>query len=119
MPTSVEALNTFGERLVSFLNRPEIVKAGDLMAVTAAEHPSLAAAFYAAGPEAVAALVVKFLRSLEARGLISVGEVDLADPAPNPLDIFMFYSHPAIPDRVRFALSYDPWSQGGQSEFVK
>jgi TetR/AcrR family transcriptional repressor of mexJK operon len=78
LPTSVEALNAFGERLVSFLNRPEIVKAGDLMSVTAAEHPGLAAAFYAAGPEAVATMVVKFLRSLDARGLISIGDVDLA-----------------------------------------
>jgi Zn-dependent protease with chaperone function len=48
-----------------------------------------------------------------------LGEVDLADPDPNPLDIFMFYSHPAIPDRVRFALTYDPWSKGEQPEFVK
>lgn len=48
-----------------------------------------------------------------------LGEVDLADPDPNALDIFMFYSHPAIPDRVRFALTYDPWSKGEQPEFVK
>jgi STE24 endopeptidase len=48
-----------------------------------------------------------------------LGEVDLADPDPDPLDIFMFYSHPAIPDRVRFALTYDPWSKGEQPEFVK
>jgi STE24 endopeptidase len=48
-----------------------------------------------------------------------LGEVDLADPDPNPLDIFMFYSHPAIPDRVRFALTYDAWSRGEQPEFVK
>src|SRR6202041_3541859 len=48
-----------------------------------------------------------------------LGEVDLADPDPNPLNIFMFYSHPAIPDRVRFALTYDPWSKGEQPEFVK
>ena len=48
-----------------------------------------------------------------------LGEVDLADPDPNPLNIFMFYSHPAIPDRVRFALAYDPWSKGEEPEFVK
>src|SRR5579862_3313026 len=78
LPTSLEALNAFGERLVSFLNRPEIVKAGDLMAIAAAEHPALAAAFYAAGPEAVSAMVVKFLESLDTRGLISVSEAELA-----------------------------------------
>jgi len=48
-----------------------------------------------------------------------LGEVDLSDPAPNPVDVFLFYSHPPIPDRVRFALTYDPWNQGRQPEFVK
>ncbi|MGA8144414.1 MAG: M48 family metallopeptidase [Candidatus Acidiferrales bacterium] len=48
-----------------------------------------------------------------------LGEVDLADPGPNPVDIFLFYDHPAIPDRVRYALTYDPWAKGGQPEFVK
>jgi STE24 endopeptidase len=48
-----------------------------------------------------------------------LGEVDLADPDPDALNIFMFYSHPAIPDRVRFALTYDPWSKGQQPEFAK
>jgi Zn-dependent protease with chaperone function len=48
-----------------------------------------------------------------------LGEVDLADPNPNPVDIFLFYDHPAIPDRVRYSLSYDPWSKGEQPEFVK
>jgi STE24 endopeptidase len=48
-----------------------------------------------------------------------LGEVDLADPEPNPLEVFLYYSHPAIPDRVQFSLTYDPWSKGGQGEFVK
>ena len=48
-----------------------------------------------------------------------LGEVDLSDPAPNPLDVLMFYSHPPIADRVRFALTYDPWANGGTGEFVK
>ena len=47
-----------------------------------------------------------------------LGEVDLSDPEPNRLDIFLFYSHPAIPNRIRFALTYDPWSNGGSGEFV-
>ena len=47
-----------------------------------------------------------------------LGEVDLADPDPNPVDLFLFYSHPSIPDRIRFALTYDPWSKGGHGEFV-
>jgi STE24 endopeptidase len=48
-----------------------------------------------------------------------LGEVDLSNPEPNPVDVLMFYSHPAIPDRIRFALTYDPWSKGEQPEFVK
>jgi STE24 endopeptidase len=48
-----------------------------------------------------------------------LGEVDLSDPNPNPVDVFLFYDHPAIPDRVRFCLTYDPWSNGGHGEFVK
>jgi STE24 endopeptidase len=47
-----------------------------------------------------------------------LGDVDLADPEPNWLDVFLFYSHPPIPDRIRFALTYDPWSNGKRGEFL-
>ncbi len=48
-----------------------------------------------------------------------LGDVDLADPDPSPLRIFLFYDHPAIPDRIKYSLSYDPWRTGEQPEFVK
>jgi STE24 endopeptidase len=48
-----------------------------------------------------------------------LGEVDLSDPTPSPITVFMFYSHPPIPDRIRFSLTYDPWDKGEQPEFVK
>ena len=48
-----------------------------------------------------------------------LGEVDLSDPAPSPVTVFMFYSHPTIPERIRFSLTYDPWDKGEQPEFVK
>jgi Zn-dependent protease with chaperone function len=48
-----------------------------------------------------------------------LGEVNLATPQPNPVFVFFFYDHPPIADRVRFAIDYDPWSQGRQPEFVK
>jgi Zn-dependent protease with chaperone function len=48
-----------------------------------------------------------------------LGEVDLSDPEPNPIDVFLFYSHPRIPDRIRFALTYNPWANGGSGQFVK
>jgi STE24 endopeptidase len=48
-----------------------------------------------------------------------LGDVDLADPDPNPMQILLFYNHPAIPDRIQFCLSYDPWGKGKAGEFVK
>jgi STE24 endopeptidase len=48
-----------------------------------------------------------------------LGEVDLSDPEPNPIDVFLFYSHPPIPDRIQFALTYNPWAEGRSGEFVK
>ena len=48
-----------------------------------------------------------------------LGEVDLSDPTPLPIDVLLFYSHPPIPDRVRYALTYTPWAGGGSGEFVK
>jgi Zn-dependent protease with chaperone function len=47
-----------------------------------------------------------------------LGETDLDDPEPNPVDVFLFYTHPPIPDRIHFALTYDPWANGGTGEFV-
>jgi Zn-dependent protease with chaperone function len=47
-----------------------------------------------------------------------LGEVNLSDPEPSPVQVFLFYSHPSIPDRIRFCLTYDPWSKGGTGEFV-
>src|ERR1700677_3559056 len=48
-----------------------------------------------------------------------LGEVDLSDPEPDPVDVFLFYSHPPIPDRIIFSLTYNPWAHGGTGEFVK
>lgn len=48
-----------------------------------------------------------------------LGKIDLSDPAPNPVHVFMFYTHPTIAQRIHFALTYDPWAAGGRGEFVK
>ena len=48
-----------------------------------------------------------------------LGQVDLSDPDPSPVNVFLFYSHPTISDRVRFSLGYDPWDRGESGEFVK
>ena len=48
-----------------------------------------------------------------------LGEVDLADPDPNPFIEFWLYTHPSQKERIEFELSYDPWSKGEQPQFVK
>jgi TetR/AcrR family transcriptional repressor of mexJK operon len=58
---ALELLSDYGERLVTFLTRPEIIRTARVMAASANEYPELAAAFYAAGPAAVLAQVARFL----------------------------------------------------------
>lgn len=48
-----------------------------------------------------------------------LGEVDLSDPDPNPFIEFWIFNHPPLTERVNFALTYDPWAEGKQPEFVK
>jgi len=47
-----------------------------------------------------------------------LGEVDLEEPNPSTAERFWFYSHPPLDERMRFAQTYDPWSQGRAPEFV-
>ena len=42
-----------------------------------------------------------------------------ADPSPNPVYVLLFYDHPPISDRIRLAVTYDPWSKGESPQFVK
>ena len=53
-----------------------------------------------------------------ARAFQILGEVNLADPQPSPFIVFWLYNHPAIPDRIQFALHYDPWAPGHQPRYV-
>ncbi len=48
-----------------------------------------------------------------------LGEVDLEEPNPSPAVKLWFYNHPPLDERMRFAQTYDPWSQGRAPEFVK
>jgi Zn-dependent protease with chaperone function len=54
-----------------------------------------------------------------ARAFQVLGEVGLSDPDPNPVDVFLFYDHPPVSERVRFCVTYNPWAGGSQGEFVK
>lgn len=50
-------------------------------------------------PDARASMVQSFQR---------LGELWLEDPAPNRFVVFWTYSHPPVPDRLRFAAQYNP-----------
>jgi TetR/AcrR family transcriptional regulator, mexJK operon transcriptional repressor len=78
LKSSIEHLNDFGEQLVAFLTRPEIVKSARMMAESADQYPDLAAAFYAAGPARMLNKVASFLRSLGEHGLLAIGDPELA-----------------------------------------
>ena len=49
----------------------------------------------------------------------TLGEVDLADPAPGSFIKLWLYSHPPLGERLAFAHEYDPWSKGQPTMFVK
>ena len=47
------------------------------------------------------------------------GEKVFTDPDPNPVDVFLFFSHPTLSDRIHLFATYDPWSRGEEPQFVK
>jgi STE24 endopeptidase len=47
------------------------------------------------------------------------GETVLMDPDPNFIQVFLFYQHPPVPDRIRLFVTYDPWSTESEPQFVK
>jgi len=48
-----------------------------------------------------------------------LGEKSYDYPTPNPLLVFWSYSHPSIPERIRFSLQYDPWDAPAGPKYVK
>ena len=48
-----------------------------------------------------------------------LGEVDLEELHPSTAVKSWFYNHPPLDERMRFAETYDPWSQNRAPEFVK
>jgi STE24 endopeptidase len=47
------------------------------------------------------------------------GEQVFVDPHPNPINVFLFFDHPTVTDRVHLCVTYDPWSQGHPPQFVQ
>jgi Zn-dependent protease with chaperone function len=54
----------------------------------------------------------------EVRSLQILGDVDLADPDPNPFIKFWLYTHPPLDERIRFAAAYKPWTEGKPMELL-
>jgi Zn-dependent protease with chaperone function len=53
-----------------------------------------------------------------AQSFQNFGETALADPDPNPIQVFLFYDHPTIASRIHLCVTYDPWSKGESPQFV-
>jgi Zn-dependent protease with chaperone function len=53
-----------------------------------------------------------------ARAGEKLGVIDLANPDPGPFIVFWLYSHPTVEERIEFANSYHPWTEGKPLEFV-
>jgi STE24 endopeptidase len=58
-------------------------------------------------------------REAGAHAFQRLGELSLSYPYPSRLVVFWYYDHPSIPDRVKFAQQYDPWSKGEQPKYLK
>jgi STE24 endopeptidase len=48
-----------------------------------------------------------------------LGEKSLDYPMPNRVLVFWSYSHPPIADRIRFAITYDPWKTAKGPRYVR
>jgi len=70
------------------------------------------------GLEAIHGLVPDSPRA--AAGAFQIlGETNLSDPNPSPFIRFWLYTHPPLPERLRFAAEYDPWGKGESPRYVK
>jgi Zn-dependent protease with chaperone function len=54
-----------------------------------------------------------------ARGFQKFGETVFEDPEPNRVRVFLFYDHPPVADRIHLFVTYDPWSKGEATKFVR
>jgi STE24 endopeptidase len=48
-----------------------------------------------------------------------LGERSYDYPTPDRILVFWSYTHPSIPDRIRFSLHYDPWHTSKGPQYVK
>jgi TetR/AcrR family transcriptional regulator, mexJK operon transcriptional repressor len=76
--SSAERLVKLGETVVSVATQPEVIRMTRLLAGGADQHPRLAATFYTAGRGELLKRVAAFLKSLTARGFLSIKDPELA-----------------------------------------
>ncbi len=70
------------------------------------------------GQEAIHGIVAD-PQSVGAQAFQVLGEESLDDPTPHPVIEFWTFSHPSIPERLKFAAAYDPWVSGKQPKYFK
>jgi Zn-dependent protease with chaperone function len=54
-----------------------------------------------------------------ARAFLKLGSQNKSNPEPSEFVRLVMYSHPALADRVRLALSYRPWTEGKPNRFYR
>jgi STE24 endopeptidase len=62
--------------------------------------------------------IVSDPQQVAARFFEKSGEINLADPDPNLFVKIWMFDHPTRPERVHFAVTYDPWSKGEEPKYV-
>jgi TetR/AcrR family transcriptional regulator, mexJK operon transcriptional repressor len=78
LESSLEHLIKVGEAIVAVATRPEAIRMTRLLAEGADQHPQLAATFYSAGRGELLKRIAAFLKSLTARGVLTLKDPDLA-----------------------------------------
>lgn len=54
-----------------------------------------------------------------ARAFLKLAQDNRANPEPAPWVEFLFYGHPPLGERIRFALEYKPWERGEPNMFYR
>jgi TetR/AcrR family transcriptional repressor of mexJK operon len=78
LESSLDHLIKVGETIVAVATQPEAIRMTRLLAEGADQHPQLAATFYTAGRGELLKRMAAFLKSLTARGFLTIKDPDLA-----------------------------------------
>jgi TetR/AcrR family transcriptional regulator, mexJK operon transcriptional repressor len=95
--TLQERLVSFGQALMQFLNRPELIAGGIMIAQEAAKHPDLANRFFNAGPGRVRNMLATVIADAQSQGQLAAD-----DPQRAAEDLVALWRgfEPALPHAV-------------------